>query len=286
MVADSVTVVIPALNAASTLANQLDALNRQTYAEPFTVLVVDNGSTDDTAAVATGHAAAGYQLRVVEERRRGINWARNAGIAAADDGKIFLCDADDVVAEGWLEAMTRELEEGVWVAGALDYKMLNTPRTQTVWDASDMSSYRETNPYWDNTYGCNCGFTKAMWEQVGHFDSSLSGSGGDENEFFMRAHAAGFRPQHVPDGVVAYALRPGTWKMARQRFRQGKNQIKTRSLPGGKLMPGEYTRRDTLTALGRTTLALPKYLGSARRRHVWLGAISRHLGRLVQLTRG
>lgn len=285
MSSDHVTVVIPALNAADTLARQLDALNRQDFAGQFAVVVVDNGSTDDTATVATNHRATGYALRVVGERRKGINWARNAGIAAASDGQIFLCDADDVVAAGWLRAMTRDLGEGVWVAGRLDYKLLNTPRTRVIWDAAEMSGFRESTPYQDNTYGCNCGFTKAMWEQVGGFDSTLSGSGGDENEFFMRAHAAGFRPRHVPDGIVAYTLRPGVRKMMRQRFRQGKNQVKTRLRPGGLLMPEQFTRRGTAGALGWTILALPKYMFSARLRNLWLGSVSRHAGRLVQLSK-
>ncbi len=78
-----------------------------------------------TAHVAATYRPATYRLRVIRESNVGINFARNAGIAAAPDGKVFLCDADDEVAEDWLEGMASALEPGLWVAGALDYCRLN-----------------------------------------------------------------------------------------------------------------------------------------------------------------
>jgi GT2 family glycosyltransferase len=282
----SVTVVIPALDAAGTLPAQLDALARQTYDQPFEVIVVDNGSTDGTGDVARAHAVGERaRVRVVHEERRGINNSRNAGIDAAADGRVLLCDADDVVDDGWLAAMVRALTDGVWVAGRLDYTVLNSDRTREVWGVGLRSTFVETDPFVDNTYGCNCGFRRAMWNQVGRFDPRLNGTGGDENEFFMRAHAAGFRPRHVPDAIAGYRLRPGVRAMMRQRYRQGKNQVAMRRLAGGRLLAEQFTIASEVRLTAKTLVALPLYLGSARRRCSWLGSTSRHAGRLVALAR-
>src|SRR5262245_55998444 len=112
-----VTVVVPALNAAGTIRTQLKALGRQTFEGRFLVVVVDNGSADGTGDLASRRNPERYDLVVVREARRGINVARNAGIAAAPDGVVFLCDADDEVDEEWLASMVSALCAGTWAAG-------------------------------------------------------------------------------------------------------------------------------------------------------------------------
>ena len=107
-------------------ANSTRLTGRRSDGE-FLVIVVDNGSADGTDEVATSYRPEHYRLRVVREPRVGINVARNTGIAAAPDGMVFLCDADDEVAEDWLATMASALRPGTWVAGALDYARLNSP---------------------------------------------------------------------------------------------------------------------------------------------------------------
>lgn len=274
------TVVVPVLNGAGTLAAQLKALDEQQGAPPFTVIVVDNDSTDGTGELAASFPAATYAITVVHERIRGINSARNAGIAAAPDGMVLLCDADDEVHAGWIAAMASALGEGTWVAGALEYSRLNSVRTRHVWGAPERSVFRWSDPYSDATYGCNCGFWRSMWTELGGFDTRISGTGGDENEFFQRAWAAGFRPVPVDGAVVSYRLREGLRMMLRQKYRQGRNSVRLRELPGGRLMPGELTREATRRGLARRMLVAPKYLWRSSARLAWLASVATHLGRL------
>lgn len=276
----SITVVVPVLNGAATLAAQLRALDEQRSAPPFCVLVVDNRSIDETAVIAATFPAATYSIRVVQADVRGINVARNAGILAAPDGAVLLCDADDEVHPGWVAAMVAELVEGKWVAGRLDYLRLNSARTRRIWGAADHSEFRDSDPYSDATYGCNCGFWRSMWVELGGFDPRISGTGGDENEFFQRAWAAGFRPAHAPEGVVSYRLRVGVRSMLRQRFRQGRNLVRLRELPGGRLMPGELTRASVRRGLVRRLVVAPKYWWGSSSRYLWAASIASHLGRL------
>jgi glycosyltransferase involved in cell wall biosynthesis len=88
---DALTVVVPARNAAATLAATLASLLSQEGGAPR-VLVVDDASEDGTAAVAQ---AAGAH-RVLRGPGRGPGAARNLGIAAADTPLIAFCDADDL----------------------------------------------------------------------------------------------------------------------------------------------------------------------------------------------
>lgn len=86
-----VSVIIPAYNAAWCVRKAIDSVLGQQDVD-LELIVVDDGSTDDTAAVLAGYAAA---IRVVRKVNGGLSSARNAGIRAARGTLIAFLDADD-----------------------------------------------------------------------------------------------------------------------------------------------------------------------------------------------
>ena len=102
----SYSVVIPARDAARTLPRVLEALAAQ-EPRPFEVLVVDDGSTDETSRVAERHGA-----RVIAPDRRGFaGGARNVGWEAASSELVVFLDADAVPDSGWGEGIVRAARE-------------------------------------------------------------------------------------------------------------------------------------------------------------------------------
>src|SRR4051812_44110188 len=103
MVNDSrvrVSVVIPARDAEAMIGRTVAAARAQELDGPFEVIVVDDGSQDDT-----GRIAADAGARVVRNGAAlGPADARNAGVAAATAPLIAFTDADCVPAPGWLKA--------------------------------------------------------------------------------------------------------------------------------------------------------------------------------------
>ena len=99
------SVVIPAFNAARTLAETLDSVMCQTL-PAFEVIVVDDGSRDATVDVARGFSG----VRVISQPNAGPGPAQNAGIAAATGEFCAFIDADDLWTPGAIAAQTAALE--------------------------------------------------------------------------------------------------------------------------------------------------------------------------------
>ncbi len=92
-----VSVVIPAYNAANTIAETLKALRSQAGIADYEVVVVDNGSSDETARVARAYGA-----RVLHEEIRGPAAARNKGLIDSNGEIVAHLDADTVPSRRWL----------------------------------------------------------------------------------------------------------------------------------------------------------------------------------------
>lgn len=90
-----VSVVIPAYNAIRTISETLESVISQTHGN-LEILVVDDGSTDGTMAIAEAFAARDQRVRPIRQANGGVAAARNAGIAASTGDFIAPLDADDL----------------------------------------------------------------------------------------------------------------------------------------------------------------------------------------------
>jgi glycosyltransferase involved in cell wall biosynthesis len=120
----TISVVIPALNEEGEIEECLQSLTGQSFSD-FELIVVDNGSTDSTCAVARDYGA-----RVIVEPRRGVSRARQAGFEAARGEIIASTDADTVVPSNWLERIHQAVAQDpvLWaVFGPLRLKRGSSP---------------------------------------------------------------------------------------------------------------------------------------------------------------
>jgi glycosyltransferase involved in cell wall biosynthesis len=94
--APTVSVIVPAHNRAGTIAAAIESVRSQTFRN-LEIVVVDDGSSDETAAIATAIARNEPRLQVHSHpRNRGAQAARNTGIRAAQGEWIAFLDSDDV----------------------------------------------------------------------------------------------------------------------------------------------------------------------------------------------
>lgn len=95
---DKISIIVPVYNAQDYLRKCLDSLCTQTY-ENLEIILVDDGSVDDSAAICDEYAGNDKRIRVIHQENGGVSSARNAGIEAATGSYVTFCDSDD-----WMEA--------------------------------------------------------------------------------------------------------------------------------------------------------------------------------------
>jgi GT2 family glycosyltransferase len=181
------------------------------------LLIVDNGSTDDTPAVAAALAERHPGVvRVVEEPQAGLSRARNAGALAATHELLIYLDDDARPAPGWLPALARELARpGVVGAGGPITGLWPDERTAE-WPAPGLEALYGILDHGDGdrtlvapeiVYGGNWGIRRTALEAVGGFDPQLGVGpgvriGGEEASVTWRLQRAGL-------GVTRYVAAAG-----------------------------------------------------------------------------
>lgn len=103
------SVVVPTYDRAGTVARTLRSILEQTFTD-FEVIVVDDGSRDDTVAVARTTAGDDERVRITAAGHAGVAAARNAGARTARGAYLVFLDCDDEVAPGWLARFREELD--------------------------------------------------------------------------------------------------------------------------------------------------------------------------------
>jgi cellulose synthase/poly-beta-1,6-N-acetylglucosamine synthase-like glycosyltransferase len=206
-----VSVVIPCRNAAPWLGTQLAALAQQDYPEPIEIIIADNGSTDDSATIASRHPGV---VVVDASTRRGPNHARNVGANRATGDIVLTCDADDIVDRGWATGMVRALRHLDLVAGRLDYESLNPEFGRR---AAENLEFRSRLGFLPTAAGANFGIRMSVLRALGGWDDSFQG-GGDDTELCWRAQIAGYRFGWADDAVVRYRLRSGDAAVIKQAY--------------------------------------------------------------------
>ena len=110
MTMPQLSVIVPAYNARETLKRCLDSILGQSFRD-LELIVVDDGSTDETPRICDEYAAADERVRVLHQPNGGVSRARNAGIDAARGERLAFVDADDHLLPEAYETMLRALEE-------------------------------------------------------------------------------------------------------------------------------------------------------------------------------
>jgi glycosyltransferase involved in cell wall biosynthesis len=239
--APKLSVVMPCLNAEATIGAALEALTRQTWSQPWEILLADNGSTDLTAAVVERFRERMPNLRVIDASAKpGSGFAMNTAAREARGEWLAICDADDEVGQGWLAAVGEALSQHELVAyrqehGKLNEGWLRETREREFSERLPILWFPPHVPF----TGAGClAMHRALFERLGGFDESVIL---EDLDFCIRVQAQGASIELVPDALLHYRYRHTIGGIFRQAFRYGTGvaQIQRRYKRPGERYPGQ-----------------------------------------------
>jgi glycosyltransferase involved in cell wall biosynthesis len=216
----SVSVVIPAYNAQATLARALESVLAQTRPADE-IIVVDDASTDGTAALATSYA--GHRVILLSRPEcRGAAAARNAGIRAANGTWIAFLDADDEWLPGKLERQAAAVSAAREASFVFCASEEFSPGGRSLGDTFRGDPVTTGSEAWKALLACNFVQTstvvarRALLLQLGGFDETLKVA--EDQDMWIRLALAG-PPAYVPESVVRVHVQPeslSSWRLADQ----------------------------------------------------------------------
>ena len=184
-----VSVVIPCYKQAEFLPDAIESALAQTV--PVEVIVVDAGSPDDTAEVASR-----YPVKLVRQDNRGLSGARNAGIAAASSRLILPLDADDMIPPEAVEKMLNAYTGGIVRSHMQTFGDFD--RVLTVPAGCTLKHFIA-----GNRACCASLFPKQAWRDVGGYDDDMR-EGYEDWDFWTRIVGAGYPVGTVDEPLLRY----------------------------------------------------------------------------------
>lgn len=210
-----VSIIISTRNRAKSLEETLRAFACVLLPEDWEceLIVVDNASSDSTAAVVRDANVPNLCIRYVYESRRGKSFAQNAGIAASIGDIILITDDDVYPAPDWIERMASPLRrrECDALVGRIElHESLLRPWMEPLHKAS-LAAAKTMYRGQPELIGCNMGFHRSVLKVVPTFDPELGPGAlgfGEETLFSWQLHEAGLRLRSIPEAVVTHAPEP------------------------------------------------------------------------------
>jgi GT2 family glycosyltransferase len=260
----SVSVVVCSCNGAATLHECLWGLTQLDYPD-YEVIVVDDGSTDGTSAIAEE-----FPFRLIRTENRGLANARNAGLEAATGEIVAYIDDDACPDPHWLTYLARTFESGEYAGagghnippagdGAIAECVANSPGGPIHVLLCDREA--------EHLPGCNMAFRRDRLDAIGGFDPQFRAAG-DDVDICWRLQDRGWKLGFSPAAVVWHHRRNSVRAYCRQQFGYGKAEaLLERKWPERYNGSGHLTWRGRLYGRG-----IPRHIASPRRWRVYYGS--------------
>ena len=207
----TVSILTPAYNSAPFIAHTIESVIRQSFSG-FELLVVDDGSTDETAAVVRSFMQRDPRIRMFTQANSGIAAARNSAIAHATGRFFALLDSDDLWLPGYLEEQLRILEQHPEIA-VLSANAINLggfADGEPLLPVHDWSRLRTVSllklVQVEDSLSILSVFRREVVDAIGGFDDTMKRS--EDYDFWLRSAAAGFRIAVNPKPLGLYRRRP------------------------------------------------------------------------------
>lgn len=236
MMSPKVAIIIPNWNTRRWLPGCLDSLRAQTFRD-FRIILVDNGSTDDSVVFVQQNYP---EVEIIcFAQNRGFTAAVNAGIKQTDSEYVVLLNVDTLAQPEWLAHLVNQIEASPGEVAGLSSKMLSIAEPTLIDDAGDTFSwygsprkrgsgqpaenYTEVVEVFSPCAGAAL-YRRTFLDEVGEFDEGF-GSYLEDIDLGLRGRLLGYRYLYAPEAQILHKSHGAGIKRARYVFLMTRNRL-------------------------------------------------------------
>lgn len=215
----TVSAIIPTFNGRSRIGRTLAALLAQPGAADLEIIVVDDGSTDGTAASCAG---LDDRIRVLSQPNQGPAAARNLGARQAKGDILLFTDDDCVPDPNWLPEMLKPFAEDPEVVGVKGAYRTEQPELLARFvqlEYEDKYDLMAKDRYIDFIDTYSAGFRREVFLRFGGYDTSFPVPCAEDVELSFRMSREGLRMVFNPRAVVAHTHPNDAWKYLKKKYK-------------------------------------------------------------------
>jgi glycosyltransferase involved in cell wall biosynthesis len=221
----TVSIIIPVYNGANTIAACLESLLGQVYpAEAYDIIVVENGSTDNTTQIVEK-----YPVRLFHSHKRGPAPARNLGIAKSKAEIVAFTDADCIADPQWLSKLVQPYTDPQ--VGCVGGTILpftsgeNTFVERFIEETLPLVNFvSEENTYLPHLYTGNASYRRRLLNQVGGFNADLV-TAEDVDLSWRFQLETGAKLRYVPEAIIYHRYETTLAGLAREYRQWGFGEV-------------------------------------------------------------
>ncbi len=219
-----VSVIVPAYNASATIGKTLEALSRQICTQPYEVIVVDDGSSDDTAKIVGSFPA----VRYIFQKNAGPAAARNHGAALAQGEYLAFTDSDCLAHEDWIARLMSGFDQGEIGVVAGSYGIANKKsRLSRCIYQEILWRHNRLMPDFPNAFGSyNFCIRKEVFDAVGGFNTVYRRASGEDNDLSYKIVRFGPRILFQRQALVDHYHPTRVVKYLKEQFHHGYWRLK------------------------------------------------------------
>lgn len=234
MEAELVSIIIPCYNQAQYLEKTVQSALASGY-RPIEILIVNDGSKDNSLTVAQKLSAENGLIRVIDQKNSGVASARNRGISEAKGKYILPLDGDDLISENYISEAIQVLETNSEVKVVYCQAVKFDEKGQKPWNLRPFSRHQLAK---DNMIFVAALFRKTDWQEVGGFSEDMK-MGREDWEFWIKMLKHGGDVVQLPFVGFFYRLTPGS-----KRKKTGTNQKKRERIAYLNTKHGDFFERE------------------------------------------
>jgi glycosyltransferase involved in cell wall biosynthesis len=217
--APGASVIVPVRNGGRTLRPSLEAIFRSQDAGEFEVIVVDDGSTDSTPAIASD-----FPCRLITSAvSRGPAAARNQGAAEARSRRLVFVDADVFVKPDTLSLLLSALENSAAAFATYETEPVNRNFATLFYHALSCQSLKDTSAKTPVFYSYCAAIGKDLFDRMGGFDTRFRRATFEDMELGWRLRDQGLLSEHLKNARVDHAVEYNLPRLTRAYFRKSED---------------------------------------------------------------